>query len=358
MLDFDMFSFELKDIIGNMIRMEFPDASKTGKGYNIKCPLCGNSKSHYKKGKGHFFLNKAPYMYYCFNSGECIAENGIPAFKFLQIEYPDYYKEYIDKIISASKEDEKAKKKRQELAKKNMWNDVKRNVPIKKNKEGKLDVSDINAFVNKNKNELINMKSIKDYPEAMKFCADRNIPETIYKRWLYVPNNNDKKCFTKNRIIIPFKNSKKEMYFYQARSIVGAEPKYKNAVTNLRPIFNYYEADFDKEVMIVEGPIDSLFLENAVATLGTKYDERLINAIKKRYFIFDNDKAGIAEAKKHLENGEYVFMWKKYLLDNNIELNGEKYDFNDLAIKFNKVKFTFEELSQYFTNNILMDGLL
>jgi hypothetical protein len=359
MIDFDLYSYELKEIIDNMVRTEFPKYKKTQKGYNIKCPLCGNSKSSYKKGKGHFFLNKNPYMYYCFNSGDCDAENGIPAYIFMKENFPDYYQEYIDIIISAAKEDDEAKEARQEKIRKNRYN-VERKIP-KKIVNNRIDISKLDEFKKNNINELLQMRSLMDYPDAISFCQKRNITEEIYSKWLFVPYNDSAKCFTKNRIIIPFKNNDKQLYFYQARSVNGQEPKYKNSVSDLKPIFNYYEADFDSKVIIVEGPIDSLFLENSIATLGTKFEQSLLDSIKEKLFIFDNDKAGVTEAKRYLENGETVFMWKKYLMDLGLELNGTKYDFNDLAIKYgrtNKDKFTYEELKKYFTNNILMSGLL
>jgi hypothetical protein len=354
-IDFDLYTFELKNILEDLVTREFSKCKKTYKGYNFRCPICGDSNEMYKTGRGHLFLNKTPYVYKCFNGG-CPAENGMSATIFLREYYPAEYSEYIKMVIKATKESEEEKDKRKEQIRKSRYN-VERKLPVIST-INKLDISNISDFIKKNKNELVHMKPLIDYPEAIEFCEKRHIDRDIYRKWLYVNNNKDKKCFTKNRIIIPFINHNKQIYFYQARSIIGEEPKYKNSISDLRPIFNYYKADFSKPVMILEGPIDSLFVENSVATLGVKYNEELILSIpkKNRYFIFDNDSAGVNAAKKHLENGENVFMWKKFI-NNFYDVHG-KIDFNDLSIQKNKKIWSFSELNHFFTNNILMKGLL
>ncbi len=351
MLDFELYTEELKQVLTEAIQCEYPQAKKTFKGFNFRCPVCNDSKDHWKGGRGHLLLNKTPYMYVCFN-GDCEAGGGINGQTFLREFFPDYHRQYIRQIVALSKESSELKEKRKEKAKKALYT-VERKLPIIA-EIGKPDITNVNDFIARNKDKLADMRSIKDYPKALEFCAKRGLPEAQYKNWLYV---DDDSSYIKNRIVIPFKNSKGNMYFYQARTITGEEPKYKNAISDLRPIFNYYEADFEKPVMIVEGPIDSLFLENAVALCGVKYDTRMTDSIKYKYFIFDDDGAGRKTAQEHLEKKEYVFLWKKFKHDHQIS-SDKKLDFNDLSIMLGVDKFNFKSLEKYFSKHLMAKALI
>jgi transcription elongation factor Elf1 len=346
MIDFSLYNWELKQALSDAI-IGMGKYRKTHKGYSFNCPHCND-----KKGRGQLLLNKEPYMYYCHNSG-CDYDNGIPAMSWLKDHHPTYYNGWIKEVIALNKESVEKKEERLKKRKAQLYQ-VERRVPKRKPGESRPDISDMKDFIARNTFILKHMDTIKNYPNALKWCADRKMPEHIYMKWLFVPAAAGTKF--DNRIIIPFDNSEGKIYFFQARTIVGDEPKYKNALSDLRPIYNYYEADFTKPVIITEGPIDSMFIENAVALLGTKYMPELLDAIPQKYFIYDNDKAGRDQALIELEKGQYVFMWKKFI--KNFAFQKSKVDFNDLVILTNKEKFTFEELQPYFTNNLFMKGLL
>jgi DNA primase len=351
LLDFDLYTEELKDTIHDLISCEYPQAKRTFKGYNFRCPLCGDSKDTWKTGRGHIFLNKTPFVYYCFNAG-CDASDGMAMTNFMKQLHPEYNKAYIKKVVNLNKESAEKKAARKEKLKKNLYV-VARTLPQLKN-DTRPDITDMPDFIKRNKKKLIDMKSIKDYPVALDFCAQRGIPEEVYTRWLFVDNP---KSPINQRVIIPFLNSKGNMYFYQARTIIGEEPKYKNALTEIRPVYNYYESDFSKPVIILEGPIDSLFIENAIAICGVKYDDRMLDVIKDKYFIFDDDEAGKTAALEHLQKKKYVFLWKRFKKDYKIK-TADKTDFNDISKRMGNKKFTFKELEPYFTNHIFSKALL
>jgi hypothetical protein len=348
MLDFSLYQYELKEVITDLVHNEFRRVMRTHKGFRFKCPLCDDTE---RKARGNFLLDNSShgFKYKCFNSG-CRADEGLNAIKFLKTEYPYYYSAWIKKCVQLHNEDEETKKRKEEARRQEAYN-VKREVPILK--MGKPKIYDLADFIKKNGNSLQGCISILEHKPAVDWCIDRRIPEDVYKKWLYVP---EKSGSLSNRIIIPFDNEEGRMYFFQARTLGNDIPKYKNALSDMRPIYNYYGADFDKPVLIVEGPIDSLFLENSIALLGTKYNKELLDPIKQKFFLFDNDSAGKAEALKLLEQGENVFMWKKFI--RNFAFVSDKLDINNLAIMLDKDKFTFEELKPYFTNNILMKGFV
>ncbi len=350
MIDFSLYGYELRNVVINMIHCEYPQAQQNSKGYSIRCPICGDNP---RKKRGIFLLDREPYMYVCHN-GDCDANEGIHVSNFLKKYHRNYHDQWIDQVVKASRESEEKKRERMARVKRERFM-VERRLPTKtiKDDDPRLDIVNFEELIKENADHMKHFKSILDFPDAVKWCQDRKISESIYNKWLYA----DKGSLF-GRVIIPFDDKNGKMYFYQARSIIGHEPKYRNCKTEIRPIFNYYQVDMNKPVIVLEGPIDSLFVENSIATLGTKYNPELIEMFDKNklYFIFDDDDPGRATALKHLQQGYNVFMWKSFI-KNFGQISG-KLDFNDLAIKLNKDKFTFDELKPFFTTNMLLKGLL
>jgi hypothetical protein len=240
--------------------------------------------------------------------------------------FPEIYNDYIREILSHKKEGE-----------------VKKSAVIKLNKEKNPEKDEVKNFIPilKGKGELFDL--------SIKTCKDRLIPEEIYSKWYVALNGKYKK-----RLIIPFYDDKNKIYYWQGRALFDwMIPKYMSRLGyEYNNIYNYYTVDKNKEVMIVEGMIDSLFLENSVAMTGLKlYDDKL-NNFKQKYFLLDNDKSGKIKALKALKKEQYVFNWTNYIRD--LELpKKEKWDINDVAIHLNHPnKFTFEELKKYFTNSV------
>jgi len=348
MIDFSLYGYELKATAINMIHAEYPNSQQTSKGFAIRCPICGDNP---RKKRGNFLLDREPYMYVCHN-GDCEAGSGFYITEFMDWTHPEYKQQWINEVLRATRESEQkqAERKARVLRDKFM---VERRLPTKtvEEKDPRIDIVNIPELVKKNGDGMQHLRSMMEYPDAVEWCKGRHIPSDIYKRFLYAPQGS-----LWGRIIIPFDDIKGNMYFYQARTIIGHEPKYRNAKTDIRPIYNYYQVDMNKPVMVLEGPIDSMFVENSIATLGTKYNTELLEMFDDLYFIFDDDKPGRATALKHLEKGKQVFMWKKFI--KNFGYINDKLDFNDLAIKLNKQKFTFEELKPFFTNNIMFKMFL
>jgi len=343
MIDISLYQYELKFIIQDLIKCEYPKAMKTGKGYRFKCPLC-NDSDH--KARGNFMLDNSKYGYKfkCFNAG-CEGENGIDILKFLKSEFNDYYKRFWREILKAHSDTELAERKRKERKRLEKYN-VERIVP-KKIVNEKIDIANVDEFNKRNLKDLKNAVPMIENQVAVDWCRGRMIPPEVYSKWFYIPNDSGR---LSNRIIIPFRNSEGQIYYFQGRTLVNDDQKYKNSY-GTKGVYNYFEVDITKPVIIVEGPIDSLFLENSIAIMGVSADEEVMKTIKQKYYLFDCDESGRRAAQKRLENGEWVFMWKSFI--KNFSFVGSKVDINVLAIKLNKQKFTFEELKPYFTNNIM-----
>jgi DNA primase len=117
----------------------------------------------------------------------------------------------------------------------------------------------------------------------------------------------------KNRIIIPSYNSKNELNYFIARSWVKTKMKYKNpTIPKDTIIFNESRIDFNKDIYLLEGAFDFIFVENSIPLLGKHVSpllfERLYNEAKQNIIIaLDGDAFTDAQKLFHELNGGTLF---------------------------------------------------
>lgn len=294
---------------------------------NIRCNICGDSKSNSRKKRGYLVYDKKRNLIYykCFNEGDCPCAgegNAWSGKKWLKHTAPDIYRNFRSETIVSSKQ-----------SKVNLT-EASKSGPKKEEKTEDL--------------FLPISKCSPDYFSAVKeFCLRRMIPREYIRTFKVAETGK-----YKGRLIIPFSDNHGNTYF-QARTLFNQTPKYLNFVGNRdHAIFGIANISKDSPVVVLEGPIDSMFIENAVATLGCSYTETVQNTLNQfdSYYLFDNDTAGYSAAKRMLEEGKPVFLWKRFLHDNRLKESVK--DINDLAILTkHKEKFKFEELRKWFSSS-------
>jgi len=188
------------------------------------------------------------------------------------------------------------------------------------------------------------------FEKAKEFCIKRKIPTDIWEKW-YVST----KGKLGGRVIIPFFDNEGKIYHYQARTLCNQEPKYLNRVNNdkIDSIYNKYAVNVSKPIIVQEGPINAMFVENSIATCGLSFADDFVTELEKLgtlWFLFDYDEAGYTKSKQMLEKGKYVFLWKKFASAFSLPTR-EKWDFNDVCLYKEKVKFNIGELKPFFTNS-------
>jgi len=303
--------------IAQIMNTYFPEHVHYNNRYNFRCNICGDSKKSHSKKRGNIQKAKKSGVWYftCYN---CFA---------LYPRIDKWIKEYFPEIYNQYKKDTFLKKEYEPI--------------VEKVKEIKKDIQEIYF-------KPILSDSLLKF-EAIKFCQDRKIPEDIWKKF-YVCSQEK----YRNRLIIPFYNNKNKIYFYQARILPNYNDNGNKYLSRYgkKTSYNIYNIDRDKEVIIVEGPIDSMFIENSIALVGLDIYREELNTIPNKFWMLDNDTKGREKTIELLENGQYVFNWKKFLNENNIENDG-KIDVNDLYLKMNKEKpFNFSDFKLYFTNKL------
>jgi hypothetical protein len=131
------------------------------------------------------------------------------------------------------------------------------------------------------------------------------------------------------------------------------EPALLGNMNKASTLFGIMQVNFQRPVTLFEGPLDAKFMHNsiALATAGRTTDE--FDEMATVRYMFDNDKTGKAKMIQKLKKGKAVFMWSKFLADNNLDKYNIK-DLNELMLKCFELKSTaHKQLNNYFTSNQL-----
>ena len=128
------------------------------------------------------------------------------------------------------------------------------------------------------------------------------------------------------RMVIPFRDANNKIFAYQGRAFGKEQPKYITIVLdqNQKKIFGLDRVDDNRNIIIVEGPIDSLFLPNCIAV--AQGDLRLPQYKGKSTLVFDNEPRNreiIKNIEKAIKEDYSVVIW--------IEDIKEK-DINDMIV--------------------------
>jgi len=122
------------------------------------------------------------------------------------------------------------------------------------------------------------------------------------------------------RVIIPSYDKYGELNYFISRSYVNHKMKYLNPITSKEDIiFNEDKIDWNKNLFLVEGVFDSLFIPNSIPMLGKVMSDKLWEVIykkltKKIFIVLDSDAWNDAiKLYKKLDGGklkEKVFLTK------------------------------------------------
>jgi len=155
----------------------------------------------------------------------------------------------------------------------------------------------------------------------------KKVIEYAQKRRLFTAVNRPKSLYVslkdkvhKNRLIIPFYGESGKIESYQSRTLDGdTYPKY---LTKYGEKSLYGEDAIDNNIpyiFIFEGPIDAMFVKNAVAVGGSSMTDKQEAFIKKCVdkeiiYVYDNDKNNKEMAKKIknlIKQNKKLFVWPK-----------------------------------------------
>ena len=119
------------------------------------------------------------------------------------------------------------------------------------------------------------------YREAINYLKGRGVNQEMIEKF-QIGFCDKGECA--GRIVIPSYNKDLELNYYIARSWnPHSKSKYKNPQAEKDIIiFNEYLIDWNKDVYLVEGAFDSIFLENSIPMLGKNLSETLFQSLYEK----------------------------------------------------------------------------
>jgi predicted RNA-binding Zn-ribbon protein involved in translation (DUF1610 family) len=305
------------------------DQFKIKKNYiwNFRCPICGDSKKNKTKARAYVYRQKSNLSFVCHNCGHSCSFGN-----FLKTIDPALFKEYQ---LERYKNESAGNVTKPDF-------EIARGLPV----------------FTKNIN-IPTIESLDDNHSAKKYIASRKIPNKYWSQLYYADDfkqfiittftEHDQSRLKDNdaRIVIPFFDRDKKLLGVQGRAIGVSKVRYITIKQNedCKKIFGLDRLDLSKKVYVTEGPIDSLFLKNSVATMDANLSS-VADTIKTNFvLVFDNEprnKEIVKQMKRAIDKKYAICIWPSTI---------EQKDINDMIM----AGYTKEQLEYIIDQNTFTD---
>ena len=290
--------------------------------YNFRCPHCGDSQKSQTKARGFVYRKKNDMFFKCHNCG--VGQTLGNLIKHLD---PSMHKEYIFERFKDGK-------------------------VVAKKEEPEFDFTPSRLLKSKEKpfaeftrydralRQLRRFDELVQTHPAKQFVFDRQIPKEHFDKFFLAtkfyefcneiqPGKFPDLKHDHPRVVIPFYDRAGKFFAFQGRAFGKEQPKYITIKFDetKQKIYGLDRIDLNKPVMITEGPIDSLFLDNAIAMAGADADGGITIQHQQCTMIFDNEPRNehiVSRMIKAVDKNFNVCIWP--------ETVREGKDINDLII--------------------------
>jgi len=288
---------------------------------NHSCPYCGDSEKNQHKARGYHFKMKETFIYKCHN---CSVSK--PFAKFLKEQDTKLWKEYAV---------EKFYKKEPTFTEVVVPKSTKvfKDDPLKK-------VGCIPAV---------------DAQQARDYLIHRQIPKDRWDELYYIENcqalssldykYRDRVFGNDPRLILPFYSRQGKLVGVSGRALNNNKLRYLTLKFDDQEslIYGLRTVDYNRKVYVTEGPIDSLFLSNAIAVAGSDFSKlKSIVPAEQAIVVFDNERRNTELVKKMsqvIDDGYTMCFWPKHIKQkdiNDMVLNGLSKNIVEQTINNNK----------------------
>lgn len=299
---------------------------------NFRCHICGDSQTDKYKKRGWFYEDKGQLRYGCFNCGY-----NKPFRTYLKEEHPDRYREYL---FERRKEEGSVR----ETPKETNLEQFNKVIPVIKKKV-------IEDFATR-------CDMLPEGHPALTYMQSRKIPTDKLKLfwftmdWRGLTNKVVPGTYQvvdkEPRIVIPIFDDNGEISAMQGRALRKAEKiRYITikASEDSNKVFGLERVKPEDDIFYLEGPIDSVFIDNALAIVGGNMSLAEAPYKNKRVWVLDNEprsKDTCKRIKNLIEAGERVVLWD--------ECQFTSKDVNDMILKEGA---SIKEINDYLKNNIV-----
>ena len=276
--------------------------------WNFSCPFCGDSQKNQRKARGFVYRTKNDLFYKCHN-----CSHGTNLSKLIEYVDAPLHKEYVlerykEGLTSSGQGDK---------------------TPGAGIKTPKFDFK---KPVFKKSLGLQSFAQLDENHPAVKFLLQRNLPRDAWNDIYFCPKFFEfSNTLIENkfpsldgdhpRMVIPFRNKDGEIFAYQGRAFGKEKQKYITIVLDKEhpKIFGMDRVDTTNVFYVVEGPIDSLFIQNSVAV--DQSDLRLPDYKDKAVLVPDNEprnKEVCRQIDKFIQEDYSVVIWPKGIKEKDI----------------------------------------
>ena len=274
--------------------------------FNFSCNFCGDSQKNKSKARGYAFEKSGGLFYRCHNCGVSTNLGNL-------VKHTDsaLYQEYVLERYKAGESGNSNYKKPTFDIPQPKFDKVKRQTTFE--------------YADK----------ISDLPSGhfcLTYVQKRKIPEKFFDKLYFTTNYEkfirklipdcDKELVPDARLIIPFYDQYNELIAVTGRSLESGNKvlRYVTVRTNDskdKLLFGMDTVDLNKPVRIVEGQLDSLFLNNCIASGDGNLSIAAKNVeCKEKILIYDNEKRNKEILKmmhNSIELGYKVVIWPDYI---------------------------------------------
>ena len=272
--------------------------------WTCRCPICLDSQKNKRKTRGYIYEKEGSLLYHCHNCSLSLLFRN-----FLKRVDPRLFNEYKVELISHDKNKSKDKF-----------------IPEKKT----FDSTNASyALVH-----IPIVDKLQDHP-AKKYLTDRQLPLDKFRyvdnfmHWVntIVPKkfNENALKYDEGRIIIPFFNRDSQFFAFQGRSIKDdAQIRYISInLDETQPmIYGLEKVNFNHEIYVTEGPLDSLFINNSVAIAGSNFPSLTkLLPVDRLIMAWDNEpnnRDTVKKMRRSIESGLKIVIWPDNIFEKDI----------------------------------------
>jgi hypothetical protein len=274
--------------------------------WNCRCPICGDSQKKKNLARGYFYRAKNDLFYKCHN---CDASQHFGT--FLKNFDGGMYREYALERYSNGENRRPHSNPEKDLMEKFNFASAEEYLGTEPTLLDDL---------------MPRVSSLAEDHECRKFCAERKIPNYQLSRLYFIDDMRkigqisekmrDRIVTAEPRLVLPFRDRSGRLVGVTCRALRGESLRYiaVRIDEDAPQIFGWEDVNPLTTVYAVEGPIDSLFLPNAVAVGGTGFHRLGDLGVEQRRLtvVIDNqprNREVVAVYKKIIDAGHNVFIW-------------------------------------------------
>ena len=279
--------------------------------WNFSCPICGDSQTNKTKARGYVYQKGNNLFYRCHNCGI-----GTNLGSFIKQLDSNLHKEYtLERYTSGETNNSRTA------------NTILNISPPRFDKVAKQKVFEHAEWLDK----------LPSGHFCLDYATKRKIPSKFYDKLLFTQHykkfcddvipNHGKSIVDDARLVIPFYDEYNELIAVSGRALETSDKTLRyitlrTVESDEKLVYGLDRVDFNKTIKIVEGPLDSLFLSNCLAS----GDANLTHVSKKfptrkKVLIFDNEprnKEIVKMMQDAISTGEDVVIWPNNIVGKDI----------------------------------------